>query len=209
MDFHFRQNLFLKLIEVCFLSPDCFVRLMRKRNALPCLITTILLVFILAIPRMGGAADSNWAAGVRGGGSWTDKRKNFRQYDVFTVYRLPWSFHLFPAVLISTRLEGTAGALTRAGKSGFVGSLGPDIALEFFKGRVSLGGGASVAALSEKTFGDQNFGGLFQLISHAEVNFRFTENLGTGYRFQHMSNACIYTPNPGLNMHMIELRWEF
>jgi len=179
------------------------------KNIPSCLIITILLVFVFALPKMGVAADSNWAVGVRGGGSWTDNRKNFRQYDVFAVYRLPWSYNLSSAVLISTRLEGTAGVLTRAGKTAFAGSLGPDIAMEFFKGRVSLGGGASVAALSEHSFGDQSLGGWFQFISHVGVNFRLTENLGIGYHFQHMSNSCIYDKNPGLDMHMLELRWGF
>ena len=30
-----------------------------------------------------------------------------------------------------------------------------------------------------------------------------------GYRFQHMSNAGLASENPGLNLHMIEVRWAF
>jgi lipid A 3-O-deacylase len=197
------------MIEIPVSNPGCVVRLMKKRYIPPCLIITILLVFVFALPGMSVAADSNWAAGIRSGGSWTDSRENFRQYEIFTAYRLPWRYHMCPAVLISTRMEGTAGVLTRAGKSGFVGSLGPDIAMEFLKGRVSLAGGASVAALSEHSFEDQNLGGWFQFISHVGANFRLTEHLGIGYRFQHMSNACIYDKNPGVDLHMLELRWGF
>jgi len=181
----------------------------KKKYILPRFIITILLVTIVALPSMAVAADTNWTVGVRGGGSWLDTRQNFRQYEVFASYRLPWKFHLLPGVLLTTHLETTAGALTWKGETGFVGSFGPEVALEFFKSRFWIRGGSSVTGLSENVYGDHDLGGPFQFTSHVGFGFRVIDHLGIGYRFQHMSDAGIYNNNPGLNMHMLEARWEF
>jgi lipid A 3-O-deacylase len=173
-------------------------------------ITFILLLFGCAFPGLCVAANTAWPViGVRAGGSLTDTRKDFRQYEAFAVHRLPWSWEWSTGLRLAIRLEGTAGALTRSGKTGFIGSLGPEVILDFANGMISLNGGPSATVLSEKKFGNQDFGGPFQFINHAGISFRFLGNLGIGYRFQHMSNARIYTRNPGLNMHMVELRYNF
>ena len=75
--------------------------------------------------------------------------------------------------------------------------------------RILLDGGISAGLLSEHKFGEENFGGPIQFISHAGISFKLSDNLGVGYRFQHMSNASIYNRNPGLELHMFELKYFF
>jgi hypothetical protein len=41
------------------------------------------------------------------------------------------------------------------------------------------------------------------------LNWDFATHWRLGYRFQHMSNAGLSQPNPGLNMHMFALSYLF
>jgi len=202
------KNSYPKLIPNPISNPGCVVQL-TKKYILPCFIITILLVTLVILPSMAVAADTNWTAGVRGGGSWLDAQENFRQNEAFVSYKLPWKFRLFSGVSLTTHVEATAGALTRRNTTGFVGSFGPEIALNFFNDRLWVRGGSSATGLSENVFDGHDLGGPFQFTTHVGFGFRIIDHLGIGYRFQHMSNACIYDKNPGLNLHMLEARWEF
>ncbi len=47
----------------------------------------------------------------------------------------------------------------------------------------------------------------FQFTSHVGLNWDFAEHWRLGYRFQHISNADLAKPNPGLNMHLVTLSY--
>jgi hypothetical protein len=49
----------------------------------------------------------------------------------------------------------------------------------------------------------------FQFTSHLGVNWDFAPHWRVGYRFQHMSNAGLATPNPGLNLHIFSVSYRF
>ena len=171
----------------------------------------LLLLFLSIFFAQVGSAEEqdSMAVGFRGGFSATDGDEDFEQYEVFATYGLPWSRELTPGWFVGTRIDFSAGALRGGGETGFIGSIGPSIALSMVHGLILLSGGLSAAVLSEHQFGQENFGGPVQFVSHVEISFKLSANLGVGYRFQHMSNASIYNRNPGLELHMLELSYFF
>ena len=65
--------------------------------------------------------------------------------------------------------------------------------------------------LSKTKIGDKNMSTNFQFGDHVGVGYRFgaKQSLDLGYRFQHLSNAGIKRPNPGINFHQIRLQYHF
>lgn len=174
--------------------------------------TMCLLLMLLSIfwPQPGRAEETGWVAvGFRAGLSATDGNEDFEQYELFATYGLPWSWGLTDTSFVSARICLSAGALRGRGKTGLIGSAGPTIALSMFNGVIFLDGGVSAALLSEHQFGQENFGGPIQFVSHVGIGFKLGGNLRVGYRFQHMSNASIYNRNPGLELHVLELGYLF
>ena len=41
------------------------------------------------------------------------------------------------------------------------------------------------------------------------ISFYVTPEITAGYRFHHMSNGDMYSSNPGLNMHLLEVGYRF
>ncbi|MEJ2363396.1 MAG: acyloxyacyl hydrolase [Deltaproteobacteria bacterium] len=170
----------------------------------------ILLVLSIFSPQSSSADETAWiAVGFRTGLSATDGNEDFQQYEVSASHGLPWSWQLTQGWFVSTRINLSAGALRGGGTTGFIGSVGPSVALSMVNGLILLDGGISAALLSKHKFGQENFGGPIQFVSHVGISFKLGTNLGVGYRFQHMSNASIYKRNPGLELHMLELTYFF
>jgi hypothetical protein len=170
----------------------------------------ILLLLSIFSPQPSSADETDWIAlGFRAGLSATDQNEDFEQYEVFATHGLPWSWQLTQGWLVSTRINLSAGALRGGGTTGFIGSVGPSVALSMVNGLILLHGGVSAAFLSKHKFGRENFGGPIQFVSHVGISFKLGTHLGVGYRFQHMSNASIYNRNPGLELHVLELSYFF
>ena len=71
--------------------------------------------------------------------------------------------------------------------------------------------GIGVHLLSHSSIGGRNMSTAFQFGDHVGLGYRFGPKAGydLGYRFQHLSNAGIKHPNPGINFHQIRLRYNF
>jgi len=99
---------------------------------------------------------------------------------------------------ITSRLESSAGWLHGGAQDAFVGSLG----IGFLAGRegfpLKLDIGSSPTCSVATQFGESATGCRFNLQTHAGVIWEIGERWSLGYRFQHMSNAHLATPNPGL-----------
>jgi hypothetical protein len=147
--------------------------------------------------------------GVRGGASLTDPGENFRQVDLFLNCNLPWRCDLGRRWKLQSRLDLAGGWLGDAGVNAAIGSIGLSglLAREGFP--FSLEGGVSPTGITRHEFPDNNLGGPFQITTYIGVNWEMATHFRLGYHFQHMSNADIYTPNPGLNMHMLGLSYLF
>ena len=167
--------------------------------------------FITGHPRHGHAEPiAVRSVGVRGGVSTLPTDKFFHQYEAFTVVKLPWELRSSSGFGVATLLDATAGVLLGEGRSGLIASAGPAVTLGKTGFPLEMDIGISAAGLSRDTFGNRDFDGNLQFISHVGINFRFTRHVGCGYRLQHMSNAGLNgSSNPGLNMHLLELDWYF
>ena len=147
------------------------------------------------------------SVGVRGG--FSDK-EDTRQYEAFAVVQLPWAARSTSGWGVSTQVGATAGVLSGNGSYTFIGSVGPAFSLGRTGIPLELDLGVSVAVLSRDRIGNRDVNGYAQFVSHAGVNYRFSDTLGLGYRFQHMSNAGLNGGrNPGINLHMFGLSWYF
>ncbi|UFS72013.1 acyloxyacyl hydrolase [Geomonas sp. RF6] len=163
---------------------------------------------IAAFPlALSAHADPGWKmAGVRAGLSATSHYTYYHEYEAFTVFETPLSWRSAGGWGLTTRVEGSAGALHSQGVDAFIGMVGPDFAVDKKGIPLELNAGLNLAFLSTAHFGRDNFEGNLQFASHIGVNFRFTDLLGIGYRFQHMSNGNLYGGNnQGLNLHMASL----
>jgi len=179
---------------------------------------TVILLTVLFCFALGSlvaqTAEAWWdAVGVRGGADFTDghasRNGNFQGYELFVNYQLPWEWRTSPTVRLLTRVDGSAGALNRKGTQGFLATLGPGLALDLFSGMLEIDGGVSPTYLSKHNLPGRDLGGHFLFNLHAGVSVFFWQSYGIGYHYAHMSNAYIYANNPGINLHMLELKYRF
>jgi len=139
-----------------------------------------------------------------------EQQSGFQQYDAVATFGLPWSWYSRSGWGVGTRLTGSAGALSWAGETGFIGTLVPGIALGSKDGRISLDVGTGFALLSDYRFGNQDFGGPFQFVGHLGVSIAVYHALGMSYRFQHYSDGTIYgSDSRGVNLHMFEVSYRY
>lgn len=160
-------------------------------------------------PDIAAAAEGRWGPlGVRGGFAVDSKDESATQYEAFVTYQLPWELRNRAGWGISPKVDLTAGTLKSRGDYGFIGSVGPSLGFGNPAFPVEIDIGISGAVLSRDKFGDRDYNGTEQFISHGEIIFRVTPAFGLSYRFQHMSNAGFNgSPNPGLNMHLFGVNW--
>jgi lipid A 3-O-deacylase len=85
-------------------------------------------------------------------------------------------------------------------------SAGPGIEFNFIKEFSFIEAGISPTFITRHAFKSNELGGLFNFTSYAGIYFSPLKSLTAGYRFQHMSNAGLYRPNPGVNLHILEIR---
>jgi len=149
------------------------------------------------------------SAGARGGFSASQSAQDFHQAEVFGNWNLPWAWDLGKEWHLQSRLDLSAGWLGDGEKNAALGTAGPSLVLSRERLPVSLEGGVSPTFLSRHQFESDNFGMDVQFTSHVGLNWDFAPHWRLGYRFQHMSNAGLGSPNPGLNMHLFALSYRF
>lgn len=175
-----------------------------------CSVCLLIAGFALICSSSATAQTSAAAAGVgvRVGVSGHTRAGNFTGYDVVGSLPLPWRWGGDAGWSLATNVEGTAGILIGGGQTGFVGSAGPSLTIRRAGFPLYVDGGTAAALISEHRFGRKNFGTFIQFISHISILLQLGP-VNTGYRLQHMSNASIDEDNPGVNLHMLEVRYRF
>ncbi len=151
----------------------------------------------------------NYLVGVRAGSSFEGDAGDFQEVDAYGGIYLPWLWGKKNGLNFKLRVDGSAGCLNDRGEDGFIGTLGPVAEVHVGKFPVSIEGGVSLAGLSRYNFQDRDLGGWFQFVDHIGLNFRITQHVSLGWRFQHISNASIYRSNPGLNQMMLSATYSF
>ena len=149
------------------------------------------------------------SAGARYGFSSDDRSDDFKQAEAFLNWNLPWRWDLGSDWDLQSRLDLSAGWLGGDGEDGAIGTVGPSLVLARGGWPLSLEGGLSPTLLSRFVFGPRNFGNNLQFTSHVGLNLDLGPHLRLDYRYQHMSNAGLSSPNPGLNLHFFALSYRF
>jgi len=172
----------------------------------------MILIFFLInlVTRPAAGNEIVWRSiGLRGGVNDNLNNEDFKQYEGFATWKLPWSRQWDSGWTLSTYLEANAGLLRGGGESAFVGSIGPGIYFTGFKEKIDISIGINPTIISQHKFGDEDLGGPIEFTSHIGLNLNFARHFTIGYRLQHMSNGVLYDENPGLNIHMIEIGYRF
>jgi len=155
------------------------------------------------------AAETNaWAVGFRSGLSQSGSIHTFTESETFLQW-VPARCTLGTNWSVSLRLELTAGYLENRDQYGFVGTIGPAALFQFRDFPILFDFGVSATGLNPDRYPSKDFGIPFQFTSHVGVEWRFMPEFNLNYRAQHMSNAQLSSSNPGLNMHLFGIAYQF
>lgn len=169
-------------------------------------IFTSLLLFFVSFR----AEAQDFFAGVRGGTSLETSNGRFYQAEAFAGWNTPWRWNFCSKWSLRPQVDISAGGLSGKGEDAFVGTLSPILVeLRYGTFPLALEGGGGPTWLSHYTFGAKDFGEPLQFTTHIGLTWDVTKNFTLGFRFQHMSNAGLASPNPGLNMEMVTFRFNF
>ena len=149
------------------------------------------------------------SVGVRFGFYPSGAAEDFYQADISANWILPWNWHVNSLWRLQTGLDAVGGLLGEHGLEAAIFSAGPTLTLSREKLPVSLELGVSPTVLTRTRFSSKDLGFPFQFTTHVGLNFDLGGHVRFTYRFQHMSNAAIGHPNPGLNLHLLGVSYLF
>ena len=186
----------------------------QKQRILTLTIQVVIPAFFIALftfTSVARGADENWVEfGARLGYSKDVGGENFSQLELATSYRLPKSWMLDGGWILESRIYASAGALRRdGGETAAIVTIGPGLAWVSPSQQYAIEAGINPTLMSKHEFGEADFGGNFQFTSFVGVNARLGEQVSATVRVQHMSNASIYSPNPGLDQTMLGIYYRF
>ena len=72
---------------------------------------------------------------------------------------------------------------------------------------IRIGGQGTL--MSRYKYGQEDFGGALQFLTYIGMDYQLLDQINVTDLFQHMSNAGIYSKNPGVYFVMIGLRYCF
>ncbi|MGC9943372.1 MAG: acyloxyacyl hydrolase [Verrucomicrobiota bacterium] len=167
-----------------------------------------MLLFCVLTANRGDAQDF-LSIGTRGGTSLNMNGRSFQQAEMFADLNVPITWKFCSDWRLQPRFDISGGWLGGEHTDAFVATFGPEIELRKGRFPITLEGGSSPTVLTKDRFGGENFGDHVQFTSHIGLNWYLTEHFSLGYRFQHMSNAGLGNPNPGLNMNVFSFTYHF
>ena len=171
-------------------------------------LAAILFLLLPVMPPAAGASDMQLdSVGFRASTSF--RGEDITQGDLFVAHRLPWSWTFSPGWDIATRAELALSDLHQENDDGLSASMSTDLVLSTPLPRVTFNTGVGAGVLEDSVIGDHDLGGPIFFLFHAGAALRLTPILSLGYRYGHQSNGHIYSRNPSLNLHQLELRFSF
>lgn len=176
------------------------------RKALIVAILAVLLPALVPVP-LPAAERLQFGVAVRSGFTAIKKEETFHIQEVVAFHTLPWDWKWKDGWYLNTLWEIHFGLLSAAGEDRVLFSTGPALVLETPWKRVSFVFGVRPGFLEDHVFGKENVGGALQFTEELGVDLAILGGLSVGYRFQHLSNAGLYNHNPGLDFHVLEVRW--
>ena len=176
----------------------------------------ILCVLMCLLTSLSWSEEFEWTSvGLRGGMNFKDaglppgEKVDFEQFDVVGILGFPGVWHGPWDWKARYQLTTTGGALRGNEDVAFIGGMTVGVAVINRRWRTTLDYGLGGVLLSKWKFGRQNVGGPFQFIAHGGLLFHLPGNFLAGYRFHHMSDGTIYGNNRGVDLHMLEVRYQF
>ncbi len=149
------------------------------------------------------------SAGVRGGSSLNHGGSSYNELQGFMNWNLPWSWDLGKDWHLQSRLDFSAGWLGNRGTDAAIGTVGPSLVLRRERLPLSLEAGTGPTLLSRHVFPADDLGSALQFSTFVGLNWDFAKHWSVGYRFDHISNGGLSSPNPGLRMHLLSLSYRF
>ncbi len=122
---------------------------------------------------------------------------------------LPWDWDLGKRWRLASRLDSSAGWFGDPGFNAARIYVGGALLAGREEFPLSFEGGIGPAVITETEFGTADFGIPFQFISHLGLNWGVSRRIRLSYHFEHMSNAGLGTPNPGINLHLLGIGYLF
>lgn len=147
--------------------------------------------------------------GARTGISARKSGETFYETDVYANWSLPWVLGWQTGLHLDPRIELSAGWLHGWHEDGLAANAGPMLSMGWKQMPVFLEGGFGPMFLSRDEFGPVDFGTRLQFMTYIGMTWECGSHLSLGYRYQHMSNARLADPNPGLNLHYLAIGWRF
>ncbi len=174
--------------------------------------TSLVLIACVAAGNVRAGAGGDWEPdriGLRSGVSATSIEDLFYQTELYGDWWLPWRFDLGWHSTMQTALDVSGGWLAGRGNHGFTGTLAPTFSFGRAAFPLVLELGSGPTYISRTVYDQDDLGGNLQFTSHVCARWEPGTRFTLGYRLQHMSNAHLSDPNPGLNLHCLVLGWRF
>jgi len=150
-------------------------------------------------PSESSAEWSFASAGLRIGSDFRSDR--FTSFETFLYVGTPYRWEP-SSWTINLKAEANAGALRSSSTSGALFSIGPALGFTHQKlPNLSVVLAGAPTFLSKKRYGKTDLGSNFQFTSSVSILYALSDRLSLAYRFQHISNGGIRSPNPGLDLH--------
>ena len=173
--------------------------------------STLLLVVILAAPVVVAAdGDELFSLGVRAGVS--AKRTDdeyFHLYEAVADFPLPQCYQWRTGWKLRTGVSVHAGVLRAGQENGLILAVGPNLKLDLPGGILFLTAGARAGLMSDHSYGKADLGGPFTFETDVGISAAVGRYVSAGYRWQHLSNAGVYSQNPSVNLHALDITYRF
>jgi hypothetical protein len=138
-----------------------------------------------------------------------ESQVSFESYEVSATIASPWGWKLGEKRHLRLDFEAGVGVLHGEGTTGGFARIAPVMDLSTERFPVSLFVTTGPVLLTEDIFGDFDLGGYFHFASAIGLNWRLRDGWSVAYRIQHLSNAGISSPNPGLDLHLFRIARSF
>lgn len=170
----------------------------------------LILVSMLAVPgfsaRAGAFPLKDAGLGV---GSGDRRGVSFNSYELSGTLESPWSRQIGEQGQMRLDFEIGVGVLDGEGDSGLFVRAAPILEFGMAGSPVGLFITTGPLLLTEDQYGDFDIGGNVHFASAVGVKWRVTQDWSVGYRYQHISNVGVTSPNPGLDQHLIRIAHGF
>jgi len=134
---------------------------------------------------------------------------DLESYEIYGVVATPWSWELKNDRKLIFEFEWSGGVLDGEDETAGLFKLAPQLRFQTPELPVDFVLSSGPSLITEDEIDDLDLGGAFQITSTVGVDWHVNESWTVGYRFQHISNAGIYSDNDGLNLNTISIDYRF